>query len=324
MSEFRTIVRTDPGSRKIGLKSLILTAGSCFADAIGRRFAHYKFPVLANPFGATYNPVSIHKTLQPQSSGLKTAGGFVKNQGLVFHYDFHSQWSSKSETELDEKIQSVSQLTSTTLQKASVVILTYGTAWVYSRKDNEEIVANCHKVTADRFQKSLLTEEDIVQSFGTWYRHIKQTNPECFFILTVSPVRHLKDTLELNSVSKSVLRAACHSITNSMQDVEYFPAYEIMMDDLRDYRFYKSDMIHPTEDAETYIWKKFGEKYFDAATLTFMKEWDQVTSALEHKPFHPESESHQKFLHNTLEKLKQLKSTVNVDREIASIESQLL
>jgi hypothetical protein len=324
MSEFRTIVRTDPGSRRIDLKNTILTAGSCFADAMGKRFNHYKFPALANPFGATYNPISIHKSLEPPAEDYNTHGAFVQNQGLVFHYDFHSQWSSHTEAELNRKLAEMSRQVQSVIQKASVIILTYGTSWVYTRKENGEIVANCHKVPADRFNKSLLREQEIIQSFQALYQQIKKINPDCFFILTVSPVRHLKDTLELNSVSKSVLRTSCHSIVTNFQDVDYFPAYEIMMDDLRDYRFYKSDMIHPTDDAENYIWKKFGDKYFNDNALAFMNEWDEIASALRHKPFHPQSESHQKFLRNTLQKLKQLRSTVNVETEIDSVESQLL
>jgi hypothetical protein len=324
MNEFRTIVRAHPGSRRINLKNIILTAGSCFADAMGKRFDHYKFSVLANPFGATYNPISIHKSLEAPAEDYNTRDAFVQNHGLVFHYDFHSQWSSETEAELNRKLQEMSRQVQSVIQKASVIILTYGTAWVYTRKENGEIVANCHKVPADRFNKSLLREQEIIQSFNTLYQQIKKINPACFFILTVSPVRHLKDSLELNSVSKSVLRTSCHSISSNFQDVDYFPAYEIMMDDLRDYRFYKSDMIHPSDDAENYIWKQFSDRYFDDSTLAFMDEWDQIASALRHKPFHPQSESHQKFLRNTLQKLKQLQSTVNVETEIASVESQLL
>jgi hypothetical protein len=323
MSEFRTIVSIPPEPRKFGLKNTILTAGSCFADAMGNRFHHYKFQVLSNPFGATYNPVSIHKSLEGAVLLPKTADGFVENQGWIYHYDFHSNWSSVDREGLADKLQGINKEVKTFIETSSVIILTYGTSWVYRRKDNGSIVANCHKIPADRFDKKLLSENEIVDSFKSLYHTIKKINPTCLFILTVSPVRHIKDTLELNSVSKAILRTACHSVTTQFADVHYFPAYEIMMDDLRDYRFYKSDMIHPTEDAENYIWKKFSEKYFDADTIAFMKQWDQITSALQHRAFHPKSESHQKFLRDTLQKLKLLQSTVNVDAEIADVQSQL-
>jgi hypothetical protein len=153
---------------------------------------------------------------------------------------------------------------------------------------------------------------------------VKEFNPNITFILTVSPVRHVKDTLELNNVSKSVLRLACHSITEAHPDVEYFPAYEIMMDDLRDYRFYKSDMIHPTEEAEEYIWESFIARYFDSATNDFFKKWEKLMSAMEHRAFHPASKAHQSFLKETLESIQELKKVVNVDREEELIKSQLI
>jgi hypothetical protein len=174
------------------------------------------------------------------------------------------------------------------------------------------------------FSKSLMSSADILESFKTFYDNLKNFNPGIRIILTVSPVRHLKDTLELNSVSKSILRVACHELSEHYEDVDYFPAYEIMMDDLRDYRFYKSDRLHPTEEAEDYVWEMFVERYFSADLKEFAGRWKEILSALNHKPFHPASALHQQFLQDTMKKLEKLKGLVDVDEEISIVRQQLL
>ncbi len=288
MSEFRTIVGNEPVKDKIGLQHAILTTGSCFADAMGSRFRKYKFSCLSNPFGATYNPISIHNTLKSTLAGEPlSASSFVKNQEICFNYGYHSQWHAQSEEHLKLLIESELRKVGAFLRSASVVVITYGTAWVYNRRDTGETVANCHKLPGNLFTKKLLTEAEIVASFSSFYEALKANNSDCRVIITVSPVRHIRDTLELNSVSKAMLRTATHAITQEYRDVAYFAAYEMMIDDLRDYRFYKSDMIHPTEDAEEYIWKGFAKKYFDEETLRHLQSWNEILAALNHRPFHP-------------------------------------
>jgi len=173
------------------------------------------------------------------------------------------------------------------------------------------------------FTKSLLSQKKILESFDTLYRDLKAFNPTCKIILTVSPVRHLKDTLALNSVSKSILRLACHTISETFDGVHYFPSYEIMLDDLRDYRFYKSDMIHPSEEAEEYIWNKFSDCYFDDQTKEFIKKWNPIYTSLQHKAFHVGTDAHQTFLKKILSQLEELSKTVSVDEEIAFIKAQI-
>lgn len=185
------------------------------------------------------------------------------------------------------------------------------------------MVANCHKLPSQYFEKKLLSENEIVASFLEFRNALLKFNPNIRIILTLSPVRHLKDTLELNSVSKSVLRSACYTIASGFEDTEYFPAYEIMMDDLRDYRFYKSDMLHPSEDAESYIWKKFCSRYISEETEAFINEWESILAALSHKAFHPSSPAHQRFLKDTLKRLENFKGIVNVEKEHKIISSQL-
>ncbi len=324
MSHFRTIVSCPSSSQKASLKDRFLTIGSCFADVVGRHLQHYKIETCPNPFGTLYSPASIHKalryTLLNQAPPEHT---YLQNQDIHLNYDFHSEFSALQKETLQNRLSDCLQTTHQFLKNADRLIITYGTAWVYERIDNNELVANCHKMPAKLFTKSLLTQKKIIESFDPLYQDLKKFNPKIKIILTVSPVRHTKDTLELNNVSKSILRVACHTFKETYPDVEYFPAYEIMMDDLRDYRFYKKDMIHPSEEAEEYIWGKFADTFIDDSTKDFFVTWDGIQSALTHKPFHPSSTSHQHFLKTTLQKLEELKSIVNVEEEMSQIKSQI-
>ncbi len=324
MKHFRTIVSFPISSQKVGLKDRFLTIGSCFADVVGGYLQRYKVETCSNPFGTLYSPASIHKALS--YSLLNQAPPehtYLQNQDIHLNYDFHSEFSALQKEVLQKRLIDCLQTTHQFLKNADRLIITYGTAWVYERIDNHELVANCHKMPAKLFTKSLLTQKKIIESFDLLYQDLKKINPKIKIILTVSPVRHIKDTLELNGVSKSILRVACHTLKETYADVEYFPAYEIMMDDLRDYRFYKPDMIHPSDEAEEYIWEKFVDTFIDDSSKQFFEKWDGIQSALAHKPFHPSSSSHQHFLKITLQKLEELKSILNVEEEMNQIKSQI-
>jgi hypothetical protein len=325
MNHFRTIVRTHPSNHKIGLINGVFTIGSCFADAIGSRLHQSKFKVAVNPFGTTYNPLSIHKAIRYAFDNQNPPPeSYLVRDDIHLNYGFHSNFSSMEKSALEASIREAIQSSHDFLKSAERILITYGTAWVYADKSSEGVVNNCHKMPATSFTKRLLSEQEIVASFNSLYADAKRFNPELKFILTLSPVRHIKDTLELNSVSKAVLRSACHTISSNFSDAEYFPAYEIMMDDLRDYRFYKSDMLHPTEEAEDYIWESFQTSYFDSATRKLIDEWSLIRVSLQHKPFHPQSRSHQKFLKDLVRKLEALSSNINVEREIAAVKSKII
>ncbi|HEY9005214.1 GSCFA domain-containing protein [Ohtaekwangia sp.] len=324
MNPFRTTLNAGVSTHTISLSDRIATLGSCFADAIGSRMSRSKMQTLANPFGVLYNPVSMHRALRYSIFNETVPDHtFLTHHDVFLNYDFHSEISALSKTVLQHQLINTIGATHHFLKDAQWLLLTYGTAWVYERADTGEIVANCHKQPASQFRKSLLSHNQIVASFEEMYTGLKALNPAIRIILTVSPVRHIKDTLELNSVSKSILRVACHTLQEAYLDVVYFPAYEIQLDDLRDYRFYKSDMLHPTEQAEDYIWEQFAARYFDVRLKDFIERWKGIQQALHHKPFHPASAAHQKFLRDTLQKLEELKSWVNVDEEIATLRSQL-
>jgi hypothetical protein len=325
MTTFRTDVSVSRSPYLITQKTAILTAGSCFADAIGQRLYKYKFPTLVNPFGVIYNPPSIHKLLLKAICNEPPAPHtFLQHGDVHLNFDFHSEFSAVTKEDLSNTITNSVGTVHYFLQSTAWILLTYGTAWVYERKDCGEVVANCHKKNAQDFSKRLLSEAEIVSSFQLLHQSLKQFNPATRVILTVSPVRHIKDTLELNSVSKAVVRTACHTIVSKFSDTEYFPAYEMMLDDLRDYRFYKSDMLHPTEDAEEYIWNKFAFRYFDEETNSFIGEWNSIVAALNHKPFNPGSASHQQFLQQTLKKLERFKNKIDIEKETDFIKKQLL
>jgi hypothetical protein len=324
MNSFRTDVSPRVSEQTVNIKNSIFTIGSCFADAIGSRLAKYKWQVLVNPFGAIYNPISIHKLIEilidrqsvPQNS-------FVESQDVHSNFFFHSKMSSVSREGLHQMLETGINSGHEQIKQCDRLIITYGTAFVHSRNDTREIVANCHKLSSSLFTKTLLSVEGVTTSFEQMCAKLKAINPNLRIILTVSPVRHTKETLELNSVSKSILRVACHEIVKQHREVEYFPAYEIMTDDLRDYRFYKPDMIHPTEQAEDYIFEKFTGAHINTSSQQFMKVWEEILSALAHKPFNPMTAKHQEFLKKLLKKLDEI-SEVDVTSEKEEVKKQLL
>jgi hypothetical protein len=315
---FRTELEISESPQKISLQTPVLTIGSCFAEVIGGRLVENKIPTLSNPFGTIFNPVSMAKLLtqaaknQPPDNAL-----YVEHQGVWFHYDFHSSLWGHSREELAEQLIQKLQEVRDWLQKTNVLVVTFGTAYVYRHLETQAIVANCHKTPASFFQKELLTTHAVVEAFQNLPMRIPHT------IFTVSPVRHTRDTLPLNAVSKAILRVACHELTANQAHNDYFPAYELLLDDLRDYRFYKPDLIHPSEVAEDYIFEKFGEAYFTPNLQAFMTEWQKIRQALAHRPLQPNTLAHRKFLENLLSKLLSVGALIDVHKEISQIEEQL-
>ncbi|MFZ1807893.1 MAG: GSCFA domain-containing protein [Cyclobacteriaceae bacterium] len=324
MDNFRTVLNNSPSSFSIGLRDGCFTMGSCFADNLGLLLQKHKFEVLVNPFGTTYNPISIHKALNYAiQNELPSTDTFGELNETYFNFDFHSSFSALDINNLQRNIGNAISKSHSSIESATTLLITYGTSWVYERKDNGEIVSNCHKVPSAQFNKQLLTQKKILESFKIFYQQLMVVNPNIRIILTLSPVRHIKDSLELNAVSKSILRLSCHTLSELYPQVEYFPAYEIVLDDLRDYRFYDRDLLHPSGEAIDYIWRIFGERYFTKDTADFIKQWDEIIKALTHRPYHPTSAMHQKFLSHLLSKLEGLKQTINVDKEISQVKSQL-
>tara|TARA_R110000796_G_scaffold77584_2_gene173163 strand:- start:24916 stop:25896 length:981 start_codon:yes stop_codon:yes gene_type:complete len=321
---FRTELNPKTSSHKIQLSNPLISIGSCFADNIGKKLSQHKFKVEKNPFGVIFNPLSIFELIETAFNEERLSeDSYLVRDGIHFNYKVHSELHGKSQEQLELQINHKRNLLSKALRKSTTIIITLGTAWVYEEKKTQMLVANCHKMPSKQFNKKLLSSEEISSAFMLLKEQLHAENPDLKFILTVSPIRHVKDTLELNMVSKSILRLACHQISTYADDVDYFPAYELLMDDLRDYRFYEKDMLHPNQLAQEYIWGKFMDVYFDKETKAFIKSWGEIRSAMKHKAFHPESDAHQKFLQKTIEKLEQLKGMVKVDKELEKLRSQL-
>jgi hypothetical protein len=250
--------------------------------------------------------------------------GFINNQGVCHHYDFHGDFSALTRTELMDKANQLLVQTHHKLQKLSFLIITFGTAIVYERNADGQIVANCHKVPASNFNRRIMEVEEICREFHGFIEKLRLINPMVRIILTVSPVRHMKESFEQNNLSKSILRVACNHIAKSFHSISYFPAFEIMMDDLRDYRFYADDMLHPNTVATDYIWQKFTDTYFDEDTKLFVREWGEVLKALRHRPFQPSSNEHQRFILKTIERVKEFSTLVNVENELHQLTAQLI
>ncbi len=298
----------------------VLTLGSCFAQSIGQRFLSNKFQADVNPFGTVYHPLAIHQLLDYAIlQEYPAPHTYLNHEGSTYNFDFHSSLSATIQENLEHQIHDRISAVHVAVKNCRVLLITYGTAWLYERTDTGEPVANCHRMPGAMFSKRLASAEEITASFRKTFERLLRINPNIKIVLTLSPVRHIKDTLQLNSVSKAVVRLACHQLSQVLGQVAYFPAYEILLDDLRDYRFYKDDLIHPTEKAEDYIWNKFSETYFSAPTKEFIKEWKTIQQALAHRPFHPESIAHQQFLAKALQQLEELRSIVDVDREIQEL-----
>ncbi|TAH07136.1 MAG: hypothetical protein EAZ14_11640 [Runella slithyformis] len=321
----RTELLLPPSSWKITQKTRLLTVGSCFAEVMGQQLQHNKLSVLANPFGTIFNPVSIAKLIEQSAENqLVESSFFAKNQDTWFHYDFHSSSWGNTQAACAAAVQRQLASTHEFLKSTDCLIITFGTAFVYRHVENGQIVANCHKMPAHLFKKELLTTTQVVKTFEKLHAKLKAQNAVLKLILTVSPVRHTRDTLPLNQVSKSTLRVACHELTQLLPDCHYFPSYELMLDDLRDYRFYKSDLIHPNEVAEAYIFEQFADAYFSPELKAFSAEWQKIRQALAHRPQQTGTVAHRQFLENLLQKLTTWGQQIDTTTEIAQVQAQLV
>jgi len=322
---FRTPVIPAKSSKKITLNDPLFLIGSCFSEHIGKRLSENKFDNLTNPFGTIYNPVSIFALMENSLLEKPTdKKKILKNQGVFRHYDFHSDISSLSEDDLRTQIEESNKYSKIYLLRSKWIIITLGTAIVYRHKKLDTIVGNCHKVPAAEFDKQRLHPDEIIERFKTFYETLSTMNKDCNIILTVSPVRHIKDSLETNSISKSILRYASAVIAETWDNVHYFPSYEMLIDDLRDYRFYTADMVHPSDAAIDYIWEAFQQSYFSEESMQFVRDWHKIRAALSHKPFYPGSREHQQFVKNTIKQLQKFTDRVDISYELKLLEEQIL
>ena len=309
---FQTIVPLKKEiTNSIDYNSKILLLGSCFSENIGDKLNYFKFQTNQNPFGILFHPKAIENLVTNAINGKKYLPEDLILQNERWHcFDAHSSLSYPDKNELLANLNSAITATNKKLKEATHIIITLGTSWVYRFIETDAIVANCHKIPQKKFLKELLSVDEITKSLKTTIAHLKSVNKNIHILFTVSPVRHLKDGFTENMQSKSHLITAIHSVLNT-KNCSYFPSYEIMMDELRDYRFYGEDMIHPNKTAINYIWQRFVETQISENSKLTMEKVESIQKGISHKPFNENSEQHQKFLNNLEIKKEKLNSIFN-------------
>ena len=306
--KFRTEVDIPSYGFKISHTDKIFLTGSCFIENIGNKLDHYLFDICLNPFGIVYNPASIVYQLEIILSGKTYSEKDLHKQNeLFFSFDHHGDFSDISAQKSLERINTHLKKARLYLKSADYFFFTFGTAWIYKHNKTGKVVANCHKLPASEFTRERLSPEEITSSFTNIISQIKRINPTAKFIFTVSPVRHWKDGAIENNLSKSILNVAIHEIIKYVKDCYYFPSFEVVYDELRDYRFYARDMIHLSDPAIDFIWEKFSSIFFDNATFTLINRIGKIRKDLEHRPLFPGTESHKKFIAATQRKINNLK-----------------
>ncbi|MEZ0486926.1 GSCFA domain-containing protein [Fibrella aquatica] len=332
--QFRTELTPDRLPVQLQLTDRVVTVGSCFAEVMGSRLADHKLTVLTNPLGTLFNPFSIGKLLRlALTGGVPDEAGYVERDGLWFHYDAHSSIWGHSRAELADTFTQRLAETGDALRQANWLLITLGSAVVYQLHETEQIVANCHKMPGTLFTKYLSQIDPIRAELSSLLSLLHNCNPGLQIVLTVSPVRHIRDGLVQNSASKALLRTLCAELTGqsgpepgrsgTFSNVHYFPAYELVQDDLRDYRFYEADLIHPNAQAHDYVFAKFAESAFTPDLCTFIKQWSQIRRAMTHRPLHGLTNAHRLFLQKILQQIDALPATVNTIAERAEILNRL-
>ena len=295
-----------PFDVKINHRHKLLLIGSCFTEQIGAKLANHKFSVLDNPNGILFNPVSITRSVISyiENKQYKEDDLFYQNESWN-SWEHHSRFSNPDASTCLNGINGSQTKAHSFLKEADWLLVTLGSAFVYEL-ENKIVVANCHKVPTDKFNKRLLTAEKIVSDLQAMIQRLLVFNPSLKIIFTISPVRHLRDGFVENNRSKATLINAVHDLAENNSNCFYFPAYELVIDDLRDYRFYAEDMVHPNHAATNYVWEKFMTTCIDTSSQQLMKEIAVLVTAKNHRPFNPTSGQHKKFLQMNLEKVKKL------------------
>ena len=305
---FTTQIPIPKTSNPIDYNSRIVSLGSCFAKNIAEKFEYFKFQNIVNPFGIIFNTVSIERIVNRiVNQELFTENDIFFHNDLWHCYEVHSELSNPDKDEFLNNLNEIIESTNQQISKATHIIITYGTSWVYRNIDTNEIVANCHKVPQKQFTKELLSVETNARAIKNTIDLITNINKNAKFIFTVSPVRHIKDGFLENNISKlQLLSAIYQTINHQPPTINYFPSYEILLDELRDYRFYSQDMLHPNQLAIDYIWQRFFQTQISESIYSVMEDVCSIQKDLAHKPFNPNSEKHQHFLSKLRDKIAKL------------------
>jgi len=303
--KFRTEVDINESEKKIGIEDCIFSIGSCFATEMHGKFSEGQIQSLNNPFGTIFNPYSIFQAIQQiyDAKEYQESDLILANENYIslnHHSSFDSRYSHKSLEKINQNIEEANQF----LQNTSFVIITFGTSYIYEFLPKNRLVANCHKIPQKFFEKRFLSHQELINSINKTIEILKDIcKNDVQILFTVSPVRHTKDGIVENQLSKSKLISAIHESISGKDNCHYLPIYELMMDDLRDYRFYKEDMIHPNSQAVQYIWEKFGNAYFADETKVFINENNKILTALNHKTNDDKNPKYQQFLEKINQKI---------------------
>jgi len=299
--DFRTKLPVSQASFTLTHANRFFVMGSCFAEQTGVRLRESGFRAIVNPFGVLYNPVSIEQSLtRLMANEAFNADQLICHEGLYHSFNHHGSFSNADPDQAMLHINTAFDKAVEGLSNTDCLILTLGTAWLYKRVDTGEVVANCHKWPASQFTRERLDVESLVERFTRLFNELLQRRPNLKIILTVSPIRHLKDGLHANNLSKAVLLLGIEALCQRFESVTYYPAYELLLDDLRDYRFFADDMLHPSLLAQSYIWEHFSETFFNKGTREMARQVQAIHKAMEHKPFHPNDEAYKRFAQKNL------------------------
>lgn len=305
--DLQTIIKLEKPEFKIGYDTRMMMLGSCFVENIGEKLDYFKFDVDINPCGIVYNPVSVANTLQILMEGKRfTRNDLLQNGDRWVSFSHHGSFSDRDPLRCLQKMNERLELSSAHFAQTDVLVITWGTAWVYRYRQSGQLVSNCHKFPSASFDRFRLSVEDIVNLYSDLLPRLKESNPRLKVLFTVSPIRHWKDGAHGNQLSKAVLLLAIDELMQRFDFVSYFPSYEIVMDELRDYRFYAEDMLHISPQGVDYIWEKFKGQYFTTETLDFMKRIDKLNKILLHRPSDPDSEATLQLRHQASEELENL------------------
>jgi len=317
--QFHTPVSIPEYSWKTGYRKKNMFTGSCFTENVGQRMERLKYPADINPFGILYNPVSVANGLQlllDRKHFLQS--DLLEHNGLWHSFYHHGRFSSPDPQEALQTINERIGVSADFLNTADFLFITFGTAWVYRYKKSGKVVSNCHKIPAGEFERERLSVEQIVRIYEKMLRLLWKANPELKVIFTVSPIRHWKDGAHGNQISKAILLLATEQIVKSFPEAcAYFPSYEIVMDELRDYRFYAADMLHLSEVAVDHIWQLFEENLIDEESKKLSSKVQKIRNAQEHLPINPNSEEYGIFLQKLYEK------TLDLERQFPYLNLKL-
>lgn len=288
--------------------------GSCFSENIGSLLEQHKFKTYSNPSGILFNPASIHQSLTDILNLKDLSDNFILSRdGLYYSYLHHTSVNAGTSQELKEKVNHQTKEANELLKKSDLLIITFGTAFFYHHLTSGQVVANCHKQPQQIFEKNLLASNELISAYNGLIKKLQSFNPKLKIVFTVSPVKYLKDGVVENNLSKSILALSVHELIKQNKNCYYFPAYELVNDDLRDYRFYKEDLAHPNELAINYVWEKFSETCFNSKTIGLNNQIHKLNLALNHRQMgagSQEQEKLQSFIVKQKEEIKKLYPTI--------------